>query len=211
VPHISILRWVHRACSATAPAHSGLTTDSPNRYRPRRTKINFPYHPRKQPKINVSTPYHPPNPTNPSPPLPISLRPTWHSYPHQPTTIELAPPTRNTSKPEPRPKRANGPTYIPQWGHRPHPPPPKWGEYLPPNPLNRILYSPKTLPTWRDTCTLTAMLLTTYGQKTHLGGEGGYPHRTLFAAGISNPQAEPREAPRRPRRTPRRTCEDKTK
>jgi hypothetical protein len=55
------------------------------------TKINSPDHSQKQPKIFMSTPRHPQNLTKPSPPLPISLSATWHSYPHQRPTIELAP------------------------------------------------------------------------------------------------------------------------
>jgi len=50
-------------------------------------KINSPNHLKKQPKIHVSTPLPSPNLTKPSPPLPISLRHTWHSYPHPRTKL----------------------------------------------------------------------------------------------------------------------------
>jgi hypothetical protein len=53
-------------------------------------KINLPPHPQKQPKIRVSSPPHLANPPKPPSPLPISISPTWHSYPHRSTTMELS-------------------------------------------------------------------------------------------------------------------------
>jgi len=66
-------------------------------------KINLPNHPQKQPKIRMSTPQAPSKPTNPLSLGPGSLQRTWHTYPRQPSTIELDP------LPNPEPTPATGP------------------------------------------------------------------------------------------------------
>ena len=48
----------------------------------------------------VTPPRHPSEPTKPAPPLPISLQPTWHTYPQPTTTIEIDPPTTTAPTPQ---------------------------------------------------------------------------------------------------------------
>jgi hypothetical protein len=90
------------SCCPGCPIYDGLIVMSGYRAQPDRSCPSPPYetlavragqnkspnHPQKQPKIRVSTRQQPPNLTKPAPPLPISLHPTWHSYPTYFATIE---------------------------------------------------------------------------------------------------------------------------